>query len=202
MTTRRLRFRTPALALVGRLLMLVVAAALVWYGLMVVLLALKVAPATVDQISGYRFAFDELARIAPADVDGRGVRAIVAVAGVAAFLLFGLLAIEQLPRAYLARGSVELASGERGELRVQLGAIERAAEIAACEHPSVSSASGRYGADDLEVGVSVRRARGLPEALGDVQERVRASLERHGLPAVPVHVNITGYDRRQRRELD
>jgi len=201
MLRQRLRTRTRKLVIIGRALLLLVVAALVFYGLMVILLALKIAPESVDSVSGYRSAFDELSFLTPSDVDGP-VRASVAIAGVLAFLLFGWLAFKELPRPYLARGDVELASGERGELLVEPRAIERAAEIAACENPSVSSASGRYGTDDLEIAVSVRRARGLPETLDDVQERVRASLERHGLPAVPVNVNLTGYDRRQRRELD
>ncbi|MGI8593830.1 MAG: hypothetical protein ACR2ML_05610 [Solirubrobacteraceae bacterium] len=201
MLRQRLRNRTPKLVIVSRVLLFLVAAALVCYGLMVILLAFKIAPDTVDEISGYRTAFEELSFLTPSDVDGP-VRAIVAMAGVLAFLLFGWLAFKELPRPYLARGDLELGSDERGELSVEPRAIERAAEIAACEHPSVSSASGRYGNDDLEIAVSVRRARGLPETLDDVQERVRASLERHGLPAVPVHVNLTGYDRRQRRELN
>ncbi|MGI8593557.1 MAG: hypothetical protein ACR2ML_04185 [Solirubrobacteraceae bacterium] len=201
MLRQRLRIRTRKLVVVGRVLLFLVVVALVWYGLMVILLALKIAPESVDSVSGYRSAFDELSFLTPSDVDGP-VRAIVVIAGVLAFLLFGWLAFKELPRPYLARGDVELASGERGELSVEPRAIERAAEIAACEHPSVSSASGRYGTEDLEIAVSVRRARGLPETLDDVQERVRASLQRHGLPAVPVNVNLTGYDRRQRRELN
>jgi len=201
MLRQRLRIRTRKLVVVGRALLFLVVVALVWYGLMVILLALKIAPESVDSVSGYRSAFDELSFLTPSDVDGP-VRAIVVIAGVLAFLLFGWLAFKELPRPYLARGDVELPGGERGELLVEPRAIERAAEIAACEHPSVSSASGRYGTDDLEIAVSVRRARGLPETLDDVQERVRASLQRHGLPPVPVNVNLTGYDRRQRRELN
>jgi len=201
MLRQRLRTRTARLVIVSRVLLFLVAVALVFYGLMLILLAVKIAPDTVDEISGYRTAFRELSYLTPDDVDG-SVRGIVAVAGVLAFLLFGWLALKEIPRPYLARGDVELDTGERGALSVEPRAIERAAEIAACENPSVSSASGRYGTVDLEIAISVRRARGLPETLEDVQKRVRASLERHGLPAVPVNVNLTGYDRRQKRELD
>ena len=201
MFRQRLRTRTAKLVIVSRVLLFGVAGALVFYGLMVILLAFKIAPETVDSISGYRTAFEELTFLTPSDVDGP-VRTIVALAGVLAFLIFGWLAFKELPRPYLARGDIELGSGEHGVLSVEPRAIERAAEIAACEHPSVSSASGRYGPGNLEIGVSVARARGLPATLDDVQERVRSSLETHGIPAVPVNVNLTGYDRRQRRELD
>ena len=65
----------------------------------------------------------------------------------------------------------------------------------------MTGASGRLGADDLAVTVSVRRARDIPDTLRDVQRRVRDALEQHGLPVVPVHVTLTGFDRKQRREL-
>ena len=57
MLRQRLRERTSPLMFVGRLVTLVFALALIWYGLMTVLLALKVAPSTVNTISGYRTAF-------------------------------------------------------------------------------------------------------------------------------------------------
>ena len=82
MLRQRLRERTSPLMLVGRLVTLMFALALVWYGLMTLLLALKVSPSTVNTISGYRAAFDWLSGLTPADVDGAATRAIIAAAGI------------------------------------------------------------------------------------------------------------------------
>lgn len=201
MLRQRLRERTSPLMFLGRLVTLVFALALVWYGLMTLLLALKVSPATIDTISGYRTAFDWLSGLAPADVDGAATRAIVAAAGVAAFLLFGYLAITQLPRPYLARRDLELTADDRGEVTVEPRAVERLAEVAATAHPAVTGARGRYSSDDLSVDLTVRRARDLADTLHDAQRRVALALEQHELPAMPVNVTLTGYDRRHRREL-
>lgn len=202
MMRQRLRTRTSSLALAGRIVTAIFALALVWYGLMVVLLAFEVAPDTVDAISGYRTVFDELSSLEASDVGGGVTRAIVAGAGLLAFVVFGWLALKELPRPYLARSDVELDAGDRGITTVGARAVERAAEIAACAHPGVSSAAGRYGTDDLELSISVNRARGVPDVLRDVHKRVAEALSEHGLPAVPVNVNLTGYDRRTRRELN
>ena len=70
MPRQRLRERTSPLVIVGRLVTLVFALALVWYGLMTLLLALKVSSATVNSLSGYRTAFDWLSGLTPRDVDG------------------------------------------------------------------------------------------------------------------------------------
>ena len=56
MPRQRLRARTSPLVFFGRLLTFLFAAALIWYGAMTVLLALKVSPSTVNSISGYRTA--------------------------------------------------------------------------------------------------------------------------------------------------
>jgi hypothetical protein len=161
----------------------------------------KVSPATVDGISGYRTAFDWLSGLSPEDVDGGATRAIVAGAGVLAFLLFGYLALKQLPRPYLARRDLDLVDDDRGEVVVEPRAIERLAEVAASEHPVVTDARGRYGSEDLSVDVSVRRARDLADTLRDTQRRVAEALARHELPAMPVNVTLSGYDRRHRRDL-
>ena len=202
MMRQRLRTRTSRLALLGRVVTVIFALALIWYGLMVLLLAAGVSADTVDAVSGYRTVFDELSSITTADVDDGVTRAIVAGAGLLAFVLFGYLALKELPRPYLTRSDIELSADERGLTTVGARTVERAAEIAARAHPDVSSASGRYGTDDLEVSISVQRARGVPEVLRDVHGRVRDALSEHGLPAVPVNVNLTGYDRRTRRELN
>ena len=64
----------------GRALLLLFAVALIWYGLMLVLLALGVAPETVDQISGYRTAYDYLAGLVPEDISDT-TRIVVAASG-------------------------------------------------------------------------------------------------------------------------
>lgn len=201
MLRQRLRERTSPLMFLGRLVTLVFALALVWYGLMTLLLALKVSPSTVDTISGYRTAFDWLSGLSPADVDGATTRAIIAAAGVVAFLVFAYLALKQLPRPYLARRDLELTADERGGVTVEPRAVERLAEVAATAHPAVTDARGRYSSDDLSVDVTVRRARDLADTLHDAQRRVALALEQHELPAMPVNVTLTGYNRRHRREL-
>ena len=202
MIRQRLRTRTSNLALAGRLVVGLFAAALVWYGLMVILLAAGVSAGTVNAISGYRTIFDALSGLTTSDVVGGATRAIVAGAGLLAFLVFGYLALKELPRPYLARSDVELSGDEHGVTTVGARAVERAAEIAAGMSADVSSASGRYGTDALDVSISVRRARGVPDTLHDVHRRVCEALADHGLPGVPVNVNLTGYDRRNRRELN
>lgn len=201
MLRQRLRSHTSLLAPVGRLLTFVLACALVWYGLMTVLLAVKVAPTTVNAISGYRTAFDWLAGLQPADVAGGATRAILAAAGVIVFLVLGYVAFKLLPRPYLARQPLELAADEHGMVHMAPRAIERLAETAARYGGGVHTARGRYGTDDLTVDVTVERARDVARALQDVQRRVVAALERHGLPEMPVNVILAGFDRRRRREL-
>lgn len=199
MLRQRLRARTSGLVFVGRVLVVVLAAALLWYGLMVVLLALKVSPETVNGISAYRTVVDWLAGLTPDDLDG--LRPFTAAGGVLLFLLCGYLAFKEIPRPYLARHDLDLAADERGELIVEPRAVERLAETAAEAHSAVTSATSRYGADDIAVDLSVRRAREVAQTLEDAQRRVVEALRAHGLPIVPVNVTLTGYDRRQRREL-
>jgi hypothetical protein len=178
------------------------AAALIWYGLMTLLLALKVSPSTVNDISGYRTAFDWLAGLTPPDVDDATTRAIIAAAGIVAFLLFGYLAFKEIPRPHFTRHDLALVADDRGEIGVEPRAIERLAETAAQQDPAVTGASGRYGDHDLTVNITVRRARDLPVTLRNTQHRVTAALAQHGLPTLPVNVTLTGYDRRHRRELN
>jgi hypothetical protein len=200
MPRQRIRERPSILMVVGRIVPLVLALGLMWYGLMLVLLALKVSPSTVNAISGYRTAFNYLSGLTPNDVDGSVTRAIIAGSGLAAFLVFGYLALKQLPRPYLARRELPLATDEHGEVYLAPRAIERIAEVAASMHPAVTAAQGRYSVDDLAVHVSVRRARDLATTLHDAQQRVAHALEQHELPAMAVNITLTGYDR-QGREL-
>ena len=60
MLRQRVRVRTSSVALIGRAILILFSLALIWYGLMLILLALKVSPHTVNQISGYRTAYDYL----------------------------------------------------------------------------------------------------------------------------------------------
>ncbi|MBV8954850.1 MAG: hypothetical protein JO153_06710 [Solirubrobacterales bacterium] len=201
MPRQRIRERPSVLMVVGRIVPLVLALGLIWYGLMVLLLALKVSPSTINSISGYRTAFNYLSGLTPSDVDGGVTRAIIAGSGVLAFFVFGYLALKQLPRPYLARRELPLATDDHGEIHVEPRAVERLAEVAATMNPAVTDARGRYSVDDLSVDVSVRRARDLAEILQDTQRRVSDALQQHELPAMPVNVTLAGYDRRQRREL-
>jgi hypothetical protein len=196
---QRLRTQTSPFAWLGRVLAGLVAAALVWYGLMVVLLAAKASPATVNSMSGYRSAFDHLATLGP---PSELVRGIVAAAGLLVFAVCGYLALRELPRPYLARHDLELRQDERGTVTVEARAIERAAERAGEAREGVGDVRARYETDGLAVEVEGRRARELPAALRDVQGRVARALDRHGLPSLPVNVTLTGFDRTSRRELE
>jgi hypothetical protein len=198
---QRVRERPSALVVIGRVVVVVLALGLIWYGAMVVLLAVKVSPSTVNHISGYRTAFDWLSGLTPAKVDGAGTRAIVAGAGIAAFLIFGFLAFKQLPRPYLARRDLPLSDDAHGEVIVEPRAIERLAELAAGEHRDVIGVRGRYSVDDLSIDLEIRRAGELADTLRDAQRRVVEALEQHELPTMPINVTLTGYERRHKREL-
>lgn len=201
MLRQRLRTRTSPLALIGRVLVLVLACALVFYGAVLALLALGVDPGSLRSISGYRAAFDSLSDLQAGDLSDT-LRIAAGIGGLLAFLLFGYLAVRELPRPYLARHDLELAADDHGSVIVQPRAIERIAEAAASGYPGVTDAAGRYGGDDLAIGITVRRARDVATTLTDVQQRVVAALERHGLPPVPVNLTLTGFERRTRRELN
>jgi hypothetical protein len=198
---QRLRERPSFLVLAGRLLALLVGLALAWYGLMALLLAVKVSAATTNSLSGYRTAYNWISGLTPADVDGSATRAIIAGAGVVSFLLFGYLAVKQLPRPYLARRELPLHSDAQGELRVEPRDMERLAEVAANGEAGITDARGRYSVDDLAVDVTVRRARNVAATLKAAQDRVIGALAEHDLPSMPVNVTLSSYDRRQRREL-
>jgi hypothetical protein len=197
---QRINLRTPALAYLARLLTLVLGAALVWYGLMLVLLAAKVSPHTVNAISGYRSIYTDAATLTLHDFS-TSVRWIAGVAGFLVFLVFAYLALQELPRPYLARGEVPLAEAQTGTTVIKPRAIERVAELAARGNTEVSSAAGRLGDGELNLAVGLRRASTAADALRDVRARVRTELDRHELPTLPVHVTLTDYDRTTRREL-
>lgn len=201
MLRQRLRARTSPVAYLGRLFVLVLACGLVWYGLMLVLLALKMTPSTVNRISAYRTAYNYFSGLGAADVTDR-VRLIAGLAGFATFLLCSYLAWKEIPRPYLARGSLDLYEDELMTVSVGPRAIERAAEIAARENPAVSDATARYGSEEgVSVDLAVHQARDLPKTIHDVRGGVAAALAQHDLPAIPVNVTLTGFDRKHRREL-
>src|SRR5947209_1558566 len=200
MVRQRLRIGSSPLALLGRIVLLLFALALVWYGAMLVLLAFKLSPTTVNQLSGYRSAYNYLAGLQRGDVTGE-TRLIAGLAGLAGFLIFGYLAFKELPRPYLARSELRLVDDERGVVDVAPRAIERAVEGAAMERDEVQDAVARYGGDELSLHLSVTRARELPEILHAVHDRTREQLVAHGLPELPVNVTLTGYQRTRRREL-
>lgn len=200
----RPRVHTRRFALADGLLRAVavlLAAVLIWYGAMTVLLALKVSPHSVDGISAYRTIYDDLVAITANDITGH-VRAIVAAAGVACFLVCATIAWRALPRPYLARSELSLPTGgQRGSTIVSARVIERAAEAAALAHPLVIDAAGRYGTENLEMALTIASPGELGDTLGAVQQRVIASLQQHQLPQLPINVTLTGVDRPNRREL-
>lgn len=201
MLRQRLRARDFGLSrFLSRALVVAFALLLAWYGAMLVLLALKVSPATVNGLSGYRDAYDFLAGLSADDITAR-TRLITGLAGLAALLVFGYLAWREIPRPYLARGDLELSNGERGTVEVSARAIERAAEAAALAHPSVTDARALYGTDALTLEIGARRARDVATTLAEVHERAAESLRIHDLPPLPIHLTLTRLDRKNRREL-
>jgi hypothetical protein len=200
MLRQRLRDRGSLVEPAGRILLLALCLILVWYGLMVILLSFGISAGSVEAISGYRTIFDNLAGIGEDDITGKA-RLIAGLGGLAGFLVFSWLAWKTIPRPYLARTAVNLRDGEQGTLEVGPRAVERAAEAAALGNPTVTAATGRFGGDDLQLDIEVRRPRDLAATLRDVQRRAVDSLERHGLPAATVNVTLSGIKRTTRREL-
>jgi hypothetical protein len=197
---QRVNLRTPVLAYVVRVLTVLLALGLLWYGLMVVLLAVKVSAHTVNAISGYRSLYNDVAGLTSSDFT-TAVRLIAGFAGVLVFVACIYLALQEIPRPYLARGAFTVGDRDRGDTTVQPRAVERVAEIAASANRDVTAARGRLGDEHVDVNVSVRTARTVADTLRDVQRRVIAALEEHGLPSLPVNVTLTGYDRQTTREL-
>jgi hypothetical protein len=197
---QRINLRTPALAYIVRGLTLVLALGLIWYGLMVVLLAVKVAPHTVNSLSAYRTLYQDAATLKASDFT-TDRRLIAGFAGLIVCLILIYLALQELPRPFLARGDVSLSDDARGRTIVRPRAIERVAELAAQGNPDVSTAAGRLGDQHLNLDIGMRRASTAADTLSDVRRRVNAELDRHQLPELPVNVTLTAYDRTTRREL-
>lgn len=198
---QRLRTRSSRVSFLGRMVLVLFLLAVLWYGLMTILLALGVPRGPIDLISGYRTAYDLLAGLGPDSLTPR-VRLVAGLSGLGAFLVFAYLAYKEVPRPYVARRRLGLAEDERGEVTVAPRAIERVAESAAFGNPGVTKAAGRWEGEDLNLDVHLDRARDLPATLRDVQGKVAEALATHGLPTVPVGVTLTGFDNpRQQREL-
>jgi hypothetical protein len=200
MQRQRLRIGTSPLVLLGRIVLVIFALALVWYGTMLVLLAFKVSPHTVNQLSGYRSAYNYLAGLKPRDITPN-TRLIAGLAGLAGFLVFGYLAFKEIPRPYLARSALRLVDDDHGVVDVAPRAIERAVESSALELDAVREAAARYAGNELTVNISVTRARGLPDMLRSVRAQAQTQLAAHGLPELPVNVTLTAFERTRRREL-
>jgi hypothetical protein len=199
-TRQRVHLRTPALAYLVRLLTLVLGLALIWYGLMVILLAVKLAPHTVNSISAYRTLYHDVADLTSSDFTTR-VRLIAGFGGLLALLMLLYLAAQELPRPYLARGAVILDDQPHGQTAMKPRAVERLAEIAAQGNSAVTSVAGRLGNEELNVSIATSRASLAADTLTDVRLRVRSSLTTHDLSVLPVNVTLTGYDRKTKREL-
>lgn len=200
MIRQRVNLRTPLLAYIVRALTIVLALALLWYGLMIVLLAVKVSPHAVNSMSGYRSLYRDVAGIKASDFT-TPVRFLIGIVGLIATVVFLYLALQEIPRPYLARGEVDLQDDERGVTVIKPRAIERVAEVAAQANENVTAAAGRLGDQELSLFVTMRRAGVIAETLTDVRTRVLADLDLHQLPDLPVNVTLTGYDRTTKREL-
>lgn len=200
MPRQRVRARTSPLAFVGRALVALLALALIWGGVALALLALKVDAGAVNDVTGYRSVYDFFTGLGPGDFDGT-TRLVLGLIGLAALVLFGYLAWKEIPRPYLARRDINLSRDERGDVVLEPRAVERLAEASALRQRGVTAASGRYGGDDLSVDVSVRRTNEPAEVLRGVHSAVYDAIEAHGLPTLPVNVTLTGFKQKTGREL-
>ena len=200
MPRQRVRARTSPLAFVGRALVALLALTLIWGGVALALLALKVDAGAVNDVTAYRSVYDFFTGLGPGDFDGT-TRLVLGLIGLAALLLFGYLAWKEIPRPYLARRDINLSRDERGDVVLEPRAVERLAEASALRQRGVTAASGRYGGDDLSVDVSVRRTNEPAEVLRGVHSAVYDAIEAHGLPTLPVNVTLTGFKQKTGREL-
>lgn len=200
MIRQRLKTRTSPLSYLGRGLVLLLALALIWGGITLILLTLKVSPSTANAITGYRSFHDLLTSIDLSNLSNQ-TRVLIAAGGIACFLLCGLLAWKEIPRPYLARHDFSIEDNRQGTATVEPRAVERIAEVAALQHPFVSHAMSRSGTNSLEIEIELARATGVVQALTEVQERVRLGLSRHGLPELTTNVTLTGFNRQRKREL-
>lgn len=194
MTRQRIRVRQIGLSDLGlRLLVSLLAVAIAFYGVMVVLAALKVDPRTIDHASAYRTVYHHLTSITADQISGRD-RLIVAAAGLLCAALFGPVAWRALPRPYLARTGLDTpAAPGSGSTDVAPRAIERIAEVAARHSTNVEDATARYGTATVDLRVRLRNAERLLEELTDIQQRAREGIRAHGLPdTTTIDVTLAG----------
>lgn len=185
---------------VGRLLVALLGAAIAWYGLMTMLLAFKVSPSFVNDISGYRTAFDYLSGLEPGDISSTDRLIIAGVAIVLALIALYLL-WRGLPRPHLARHEVTVTETDLGTTEITPRAMERAVEAAALGHPAVVGARARLDDDGIALAITARDAAGLVRTLHEVEDRAFESLDRHELELERVDVTLAGYDSPNGREL-
>ena len=200
MIRQRIHLRTPALAYLVRLITALLGLAMIWYGAMVILLAVKVSPHTVNSISAYRTLYHDITGLTPSNFT-TAVRLIAGFGGLLAFLVLIYLSLQELPRPYFARGPLTLQDEPAGQTTTKPRAVERLAEIAARGNAAVTTAAGRMGDEELNVSISTSRATLAADTLTDVRRRVKGALRAHDLTDLPVNVVLTGYDRKTKREL-
>ena len=201
MPRQRVRVEGSSLATtVGRFLVALLGAAIAYYGLMLMMLAFKVSPSFVNDISGYRTAFDYLAGLTPGDISQTDrlviAGAALVLASIALFLLW-----RGLPRPHLARHEVTITETDLGTTEIGPRAMERAVEAAALEHPAVVGARARLDDDGIALAVTAGRAVDLVKTLHEVEDRAFASLGRHQLELERVDVTLAGFDSPNGREL-
>jgi hypothetical protein len=196
----RLDRAAPARRALARAVAVLLALAVAWFAAMALLLALKVDPGTVEDLSGYRTIYDRLARLTPSDATP-DTRLVTGLAGLGAFALFGWLAVALVPRPRAAAGPIVLLADELGAVTVLPRALESAARFAAERHPAVEGAGARYDHGHLDVSLAVGRAEELADTLRDVDRDVVAAMERHDLPVTAVSVTVTRYRPSTSREL-
>jgi hypothetical protein len=180
---QRVRLRGFGLTeLLLRAIVSLLAAALVFYGVIVVLAAFKLDPRTLNDVSGYDTVLRSLSAITPGSISGRD-RIVVAAAGLACLLVFGPRAWRALPRPYLARTTLDVVADDaHGQTEVAPRALERIAEGAAGTCPEVRHVAARYAVGAMQVRVELGAAEHLLATLTAVQRRVRDALRAHGLP--------------------
>lgn len=193
MIRRRVRARTPGLVWLTRALTLLLAAILIWYGTMLVLLAAKASPHSVNSLSGYRTMYDWLAKLKVSDFSTTR-RLVAGFGGLIAFLVLVYLALLELPRPRLVRHQFSLGREAHGSLTVEPRAVERLAEIAACANDDVRSSLALLHDHELVLDIGVRNATRVVDTLADVRSRVIAELDRHELPEMPVNVTVTQFE--------
>ena len=189
-----LRRRTGALLVLS--LTVAFALALIYGGVLDVLLALKLhglGPVQINRISGYRTAYHWLAGLNRGDFTTHHAL-IAGFGGLLVFVFFVSLMLRSLPRPYLTRSEIGFPVDERGATVVRPRAVERIAEVAAQGNQHVIGATGRLGDGELNVDIGIDTPPAAAETLVDVRTRVRDQLGRHDLPAMPVNVTLTGYE--------